>query len=191
MTVIPEPDIFIGICLVTNMALINFLKMLLILITHLQWLLKFGSNDLLATLGLFWHLFLELFYWCLCWLGILIIIAADYFVSITAASMLLIFVGILLGIIRLTPLYFFSNGFKISIDDKCRHRHLIVIILELQCIVSFLWHPISLLAINYHTVGLMLSKYLFTAKTLETVDAKILFVLVFGLILHQAIKVFD
>ena len=40
MTVIPDSDIFIGICLVTNMALISLLKMLLILFSHLQWLLE-------------------------------------------------------------------------------------------------------------------------------------------------------
>lgn len=52
MTVIPELDIFIGICLVTNMALIGIFKMLLILVTYCQWLHKFGSNNLLALLGL-------------------------------------------------------------------------------------------------------------------------------------------
>ena len=35
------------------MALISVLKILLILVSHLQWLLEFGTNDLLAILGLF------------------------------------------------------------------------------------------------------------------------------------------
>ena len=53
MAMIPDLDMFIGICLVTNMTLIGFFKMLPVLVARLQWLLEFGSNDLLAILYLF------------------------------------------------------------------------------------------------------------------------------------------
>ena len=42
--------------LIANMTLTCFLKMLLVLITHLQWFLEFGSNGLLTILYLFKHL---------------------------------------------------------------------------------------------------------------------------------------
>ena len=78
-------------------------------------------------------------------------------------------------------MYFLSDGLKISIDYKW-YRHLLVAILEFQFIASFLWHRNSLLTVDNHTVGLLLGENILAAKTLETVHAKILFLLVLGLI---------
>ena len=132
--------------------------MLLILITHLQWLLKFGSNDLLTILHLFKHLFHELLDWFftsvnLHWFCVLIIIAANNFNNCSQCTFDIC--RILLGIIRLAPLYLFSNGLKICVDHKW-HRHLLVMILEFQCILTFFWYPNSLLTVDNHTIGLVL-----------------------------------
>ena len=56
--------------------------------------------------------------------------------------------------------------------------------------ISFLWHPDSLLAFNYHTAGLMFGENILATKTLQAMQAEILRVLILGLkikILNQNI----
>ena len=53
-------------------------------------------------------------------------------------------------------------------------------ILKSQRIVSFLRHPDSLLIVDNHTIGRMLGENILAGKTLETVHAKILSLLMFG-----------
>lgn len=64
-------------------------------------------------------------------------------------------------------------------------------ILGFQCIVTFLRHFNSLLTIDDHTVALMFGENILATKTLEAVKAKMLFRLMFSLIEHQLIKIFD
>lgn len=68
---------------------------------------------------------------------------------------------------------------------------MLIKVLELQRVFTFLWHPDSLLSVDNHTVGLMLSENILAATTFETVHAKILSPLMFSLIEHQLIKVLD
>ena len=111
MTVIPDSDIFIGICLVTNMALISLLKML-------------------------------------------------------------------------------ENGLKICVNYKW-HGHLLVKVLEFQCIIFFFRHPNSLLTIDYHATALVSAENVWATEMLEATHEKILSLLMLGLIIHQIIKVLN
>ena len=103
--------------------------------------------------------------------------------------MLLIFLGIRFSAIRLAPTYFLCNSLKISIYNKGR-RHLLMIVLKLEYVIALSRHSNGLFPNYYHTISLMLRKYFFGAKTLETMHTKVFSLPVLSLVGHQAINIF-
>ena len=121
VTMIPEPDICFLILLATNMALYCSRKHLFLLISHIQRLLEFRTNNLLPVLHLWKHLLHKLFNRLLPsvnfhWFSIFIILAAYYFITIAAASVLLIFVSIRFSTTWLTSFTLGARGFSLAVS---------------------------------------------------------------------------
>lgn len=108
VTMVPNTDILIAVFLATNMTLLSSSRFLFILITHLQWLIKFVLNNLSTIFHLLQHLLHKLLNTILSsvnlhWLSMFVIIAAHYSVTIPTSLVLLIIVDVRLSIIRQAP----------------------------------------------------------------------------------------
>ena len=119
------------------------------------------------------------------WFTIFVIITTNQLVPLTAIFVFLIFV-----IFLRTTLIFLCYSLKVSVNHEW-YSLLFVKVFEFENIVFFGRHFDGLCSIQVYAIRFVISQNSFRAKTLETVHAKVLFVVVLCLIEHEFIEIFD